>query len=136
MTIDDVHKFERRSWFASPLRHTGDVTWNQAKRSRLDELRVKEAQAVLTQGERRELEALFAELDAEEAVALRPAMDRVAGEIEALRVERARVDARSLKLEHVIEQQERLLSEVRTYAGRVRARRAELADEIRRLKAS
>jgi hypothetical protein len=122
--------------FGALIGHTGDVMWDEGKRRRLDELRIKEAQAALADDERAELAVLFAELDAEEALALRPAMERVAREIEELRVEKARVDERNRELERVIEQQESLLAEVRAYAGRVRVRRAELADELRRLKAS
>ena len=90
----------------------------------------------LSEAERTELASLYAELDAEEALALAPALARIALETEDLRAERARVEAWARELERVVEQQENLLVEARAYAGRLRVRRAALADEARRLKAS
>jgi len=110
--------------------------WNQDQSRRLDELRLEEARRALTEAEQAELGRLLAELDAEEAQALRPALDRLAQEASALRAETARVEARARELEGVVAQQESLLAEVRAYAERVRLRRAALADEFRRLKAS
>jgi hypothetical protein len=110
--------------------------WNEEKRHRLDELRLEEARRTLTEAEQTELGELFGELDAEEARALQPALDRLARETDELRAEKARVEARARELERVVEQQEKLLAEARAYAGRVRLRRAALADEFRRLKAS
>lgn len=87
--------------------------WDEGKRRRLDELRIKEARAELGEEERAELSALFAELDADEELALRPALSRMALEAEELRAEKARVDERNRELERVIQQQESLLAEVR-----------------------
>jgi hypothetical protein len=41
--------------------------WNQEKQERLDALRIREAQEILSEAERAKMDALFAELDAEEA---------------------------------------------------------------------
>jgi hypothetical protein len=110
--------------------------WSEEKSRRLDALRREEAERTLTEPERSELDALFAELDAEEARALRPALDRLTRETDELRAEKARVAAWAGELEHIVAEQEKLLSEARAYAGRLRVRRAALADEARRLKAS
>jgi hypothetical protein len=110
--------------------------WDEEKKHRLEELRLEEARRALTETEETELAALFGELDADEARALQPALDRLTRETDKLRAEKARVEARARALERVVEQQEKLLAEARAYAGRVRLRRAALADEFRRLKAS
>ncbi len=110
--------------------------WNEQARRRFDQLRRDEAARDLSEAERTELASLYAELDAEEALALAPALARIALETEDLRAERARVEAWARELERVVEQQENLLVEARAYAGRLRVRRAALADEARRLKAS
>ena len=49
----------------------------KGRQQRLDALRLREAQGLLTETERAELEALFATLEAEEAAALRPAIERM-----------------------------------------------------------
>jgi hypothetical protein len=110
--------------------------WNDEAQRRFDELRRAEAESGLNEGERAELAALRAELDAEEANALAPALARIARETAELRAEKARVDAWAHDLEQIAEQQERLLAEARAYASGLRVRRAALADEARRLKAS
>ena len=115
--------------------HTEGVMWNDENRRRLNELRLEEARRALSAAEQAELGALYEELDAEEAQALRPALNRLARETDALRIEKARVEARARELERIVDQQEQLLAEARAYAGRVRLRRAALTDEFRRLKA-
>lgn len=92
--------------------------WNEEKSRRLDELRLEDARRALTEAERAELEGLFGELDAEEARALQPALDRLAREAGELYAEKARVEAQARELERIIEQQERLLTEARAYADR------------------
>lgn len=110
--------------------------WNPEKRRCLHDLRCAEAERALTSTERAELDGLFAELDAEEARALEPALARVAREASELGAERARLGTWATELEHIVEEQEQLLAEARAYAGRLRVRRAALADEARKLKAS
>jgi SMC interacting uncharacterized protein involved in chromosome segregation len=110
--------------------------WSEEKSRRFDELRLEEARRALTEVEQAELEGLFEELNAEETRALQPALDRLAREADELRAEKARVEAQARELERIVEQQEKLLAEARAYAGRVRLRRAALAEEFRRLKAS
>jgi hypothetical protein len=110
--------------------------WSEKKSHRLDELRLEEARRALTEVEQAELGGLFEELEAEDLRTLRPALDRLAREADELRAEKARVEAQARDLERIVEQQEKLLAEVRAYAGRVRLRRAALAEEFRRRKAS
>src|SRR6266849_2280699 len=44
--------------------------WDENKQGRLDSLRIREARGILTEAERADLDALLAELDAEEAEAM------------------------------------------------------------------
>jgi DNA repair exonuclease SbcCD ATPase subunit len=138
---------DRRREGATPLRsvvlgvaaHVGQTEHamsDEGKSRRLDDLRRKEAEQELSEAERAELEGLFAALDAEEARALGPAAARVAKDVEELRAEKARVEAWTRQLEHIVGEQEKLLADARAYAGRLRMRRAALADEASRLKAS
>ena len=118
------------------MRHTALAMWNEEKSHRLHALRSEEARRELTGAERAELEGLFAELYAEEAQALGPAVARLAREADELRAEKVQAQTWTRELEHIIDEQEKLLAEARAFAGRLRVRRAALADEARRLKAS
>lgn len=108
--------------------------WNDQKSQRLDALRREEARRALTDAERTELAALFAELDAEEARALQPALDRMAEEANDLRARTAQVEAEAMELERIVAQQEKLLAEARAYAERLRQRRSALTDEFHRVR--
>jgi hypothetical protein len=112
------------------------IMWNDDKSQRFDRLRRDEALRPLNEVEQAELEALSAELDAEEARALQPAIERLGREADELRARKAQLDAQARGLEGVVAQQERLLAEARAYAERLRLRRTALTDEFRRLKAS
>jgi hypothetical protein len=108
--------------------------WNKAKRERYDELRREGALRALTDRERADLAALKAELDAEEARAMKPALDRLAREADELRAAKAEADARAGALERIVEQDQKLLAEARAYADRLRERRDALREEFDRLR--
>jgi len=107
--------------------------WNEDKKQRLDALRIREAQGTLTSEERAELESLFAELDADEATALAPALERMRQQQTALRVEREQLKVEVAALERIAEEQEQLLAEANAYLSGLRAKRSALADEYRRV---
>lgn len=88
--------------------------WNEDKQQRLDALRVHEAQGTLTDAERAELEALFAELDAEEADAIQPALERMEQQAE-LHAAKTYLEAETVQLERIISEQEQLLADARSY---------------------
>src|SRR2546426_2839882 len=100
--------------------------WNEGKQQRLDLLRIREAEGLLTEAECAEMEALFAELDAEEAAALRPAMQRMQQRQADLRTEKEKLAAEAAQLERIAHAQEELLAEACSYLAHLRARRAEL----------
>src|ERR1700679_2111169 len=104
--------------------------WNKDKAERLDHLRGEEARRSLTDPERAELSTLFAELDAEEARALAPALARLGHEADGLRQRKARVEAAAVELERIVSQQEKVLAEAHAYAELLRGRRAALAEEF------
>ena len=106
---------------------------NRDRRRRLDTLRLRKAQGVLSESERAELEALFAALDAVEAVVMRPAQERSERRQAELERERDRLAEEAAQLERVLQEQQRLLAEARTYLEQLRARRAALADELHRI---
>ena len=110
--------------------------WSTDKAERFDHLRGEEARRSLTDPERAELTALFAELDAEAARALAPALVRLGHETDALRERKARVEAASAELERIVARQETLLADVRAYADMLRRRRTALAEEFRRVQES
>jgi hypothetical protein len=106
---------------------------NKDRQLRLDALRLREAQGILTEAERAELETLFAALDAEEAEAMHPTLERMQARQLELQREKEQLGAEAAQLERVVREQEQLLAEARSYLDRLRARRAALADEFQRI---
>jgi len=107
--------------------------WNQEKQQRLDALRVREAQEVLSETERAELEALFAELDADEAEAMRPALERMQHQQTELLAEKKHLRAEAAQLERIANAQEQLLAEAGAYLFDLRTKRIALATEYHRI---
>lgn len=103
--------------------------WNDEKQKRFDALRLKETQGVLNDVEAQELQAFFAELEAEEAETLKEGMEHMDARQDSLRVEKERVEDRNERLVVIIAEQERLLAEARTYLTRLRIKQTELRAE-------
>src|SRR5262245_3677912 len=76
---------------------------NKDRQLRLDALRLREAQGILTEAEGAELETLFAALDAEEAEAMRPALERMRGRQAELQREKEQLEAEAAQLERAVE---------------------------------
>lgn len=87
----------------------------------------------MTDPERAELSRLFEDLDADEADALRPAMEQAAARAGALAVEKAQLDAQADALVRIATEQERLLADATTYLQKLREKSAALAEDYRRL---
>lgn len=68
--------------------------WTDEKQRLLDSLREKEFAGTLTADEQRQLDLLFAEIEAEEEEMLRPAMERYDQRIAELQSECAETEAR------------------------------------------
>jgi len=107
--------------------------WNQEKQERLDTRRVREAQGIQSETERAELSALFAELNAEEAEALRPAIERMQHQHTDLLAEKKSLQAEVGQLERIVNTQEQLLAESRAYLLGLRTKRTALAEDYRRI---
>jgi hypothetical protein len=84
---------------------------NKDRQQRLDALRLREAQGILTEAERAELEALFAALDAEETEAMRPALERMQGHQAELQREKEQLGAEAAQLERAVESGEACIIE-------------------------
>lgn len=96
---------------------------------RLEQLRLREAEGILTEQERTELLAIFAELDAEEAEALKPAKE----ESRQLREEKAELEEIASQLQDIATEHKQLLTDARAYLTQLQSKRALLADRYYRL---
>lgn len=109
------------------------MRWTEQKSQRFQALRRAEAHGALTDAERADLESLSADLDADEADALRPALERMDAEAAALAAERADLDAKAAALARIAEEEEHLLTEAWAYVERLRQKSAALAEDYRRV---
>lgn len=109
------------------------MRWNEDRSLRFQALRAAEAQRPLTGAERSELDLLLADLDADEADDLRPAMERAQGRVDDLAVEKARLDAQADALARIVAEQEKLLAEATAYVQKLRDKSAALTEDYRRL---
>ena len=102
--------------------------WIEEKQRQFDALREKEFVGTLTVDEQQELNQFFAELDAEEAKMLRPAMERMEQERIERQSEIADLQQKNALLAKLAEQEEQLLQ-------RARAVMQEVHNEQMRLRA-
>ncbi|MDE0553119.1 MAG: hypothetical protein OXI24_02805 [Candidatus Poribacteria bacterium] len=77
------------------------------RQHRLERLRLREAEGSLTEEERTELLAIFAELDAEEAEALKPGKEKS----QKLQEEKAELEEMASQLQDIVTEHKRLLTE-------------------------
>jgi hypothetical protein len=89
--------------------------WNKDKQQCLDGFRLREALGSLTESEQAEMEALFAELDAEEAEAMRPALERMEETQAELQQEIGRRAAEAARLERIVRGHEQLLAAAKSH---------------------
>ena len=99
------------------------------RQHRLEELRLREAEGILTKQEHAELLAIFAELDAEEAKALKPAKEKS----QQLQTEKEALEATALQLQDIVTEHKQLLTDARAYLTQLQSKRALLADKYYRL---
>jgi len=109
------------------------MRWTDDKAARFQVLRHAEARGTLLNVERVELEALLAELDADEADALRPAMERMDAQAAAMVKEKASLDTKAAELLRIADEEELLLADARAYLERLRQQSAALAEEYLRV---
>lgn len=99
------------------------------RRYRLEQLRLREAAGNLTKQEQAELLTIFAELDAEEAEALKPAKEKS----RQLQEEKAELEEIASQLEDIVTEHKQLLTDTRAYLTQLQSKRALLADKYYRL---
>lgn len=109
------------------------MRWTDDKAARFQELRRAEARRALLGPERAELDALLADLDADEADALRPAMDRMNAQAAGMVEEKLLLDEKARELLRIADEEERLLADARAYLERLRQRSAALAEDYLRV---
>lgn len=103
--------------------------WTDEKQQRLDTLREKEFAGTLSADEHQQLESLFAELDAEEAQVLRPAIKRIERQHQHDQAEIARLQKKKELLAALAEQEELLLQRARSVLQEVQSEKARLRAE-------
>ena len=103
------------------------------RQRRLDTLKIREAEGTLTQKERKELDAIFAELDVEEAVALKPAIEKHQAFIDSLLAEEMELETTIAQLQVIVATQKQLVEDARAYLMQLSTKRAILADKYHAL---
>lgn len=103
------------------------------RQNRLDTLKIREADRTLTLKQRAELEAIFAELDAEEARALKQATEKHQEFIDSLLKKEAELETTVAQLRGIVTAQKQLLEDARAYLMQLRAKRLILADKYHTL---
>ncbi len=99
------------------------------RQHRLEELRHREGEGTLTEQEQAELLAIFAELDAEEAEALKPVKERS----RRLQEEKLELEETVSQLQDIVIEHKQLLTDARVYLTQLQSKRALLADKYYRL---
>ena len=99
------------------------------RQHRLEQLRFREAEGTLTEQEQSELSSIFAELDAEEAEALKPAKE----ESQKLQEEKTELAEIASQLQDIVNEYKQLLTDARWYLTQLQSKRALLADKYYRL---
>ena len=94
------------------------------RQSQLDRLKIREVEGTLTQKERTELDAIFAELDAEETVALKPAREKHQAFIDSLLEEETALETTIAQLQVVVTTQKQLVEDARAYLMQLRTKPA------------
>ena len=103
------------------------------RQNRLDALKIREVEETLTQAERAELDAILAELDAEEAVALKQAMEKRQEFIDSLLEKETGLETTVAELQAIVTAQKHLVEDAHAYLKQLRSKRSILADKYRTL---
>ncbi len=108
------------------------TSWTNDSQARLDRLRGRELAGALTEAECVELAALMAQVEAEEADALAPAMDRLRAEVVAQEHELAALQGENEELARLLAQQQSLAADARRFLAEFDERRAAILGALAR----
>jgi hypothetical protein len=108
------------------------MNWTKDSQARLDSLRQKELAGTLTEPEQAELADLMAQVEADEARALAPAMHRLRGEVGDLERELGVVQGENEELARLLAQQQALAADARRFLAEFEQRRASILDGLAR----
>lgn len=108
------------------------MSWTKDSQARLDRLREKELAGALTGPEQVELGGLMAQVEAEEAQALAPAMERLRAEASELEQELCTVQDKNEELARLLAQQQTLAADARRFLVEFEQRRASILDALAR----
>ena len=100
------------------------MSWTKDSQARLDRLQNRELDGTLTESEQVELAALVAQVEAEEAQALTPAMNRLRAEVAEQEREIGTLQEESEELARLLAQQQSLAADARRFLAEFDQRRA------------
>ena len=106
--------------------------WTNDDQTRLDHLRARELAGTLTPPEQVELGTLMAQIEAEEAQALAPAMNRLRAEIVEQERQLSTVQDENEELARLLAQQQSLAADARRFLAEFDERRAAILGALAR----
>jgi flagellar hook-associated protein FlgK len=109
------------------------MSWTKETQATLDHLREKELAGALTPAEQAEVAALMAEVEAEEAQSLAPAMTRLRGDVDGLIQDVRGVELRNEELARLVAQQQQLAADARRFLAEFDQRRTSILDALARM---
>lgn len=108
------------------------MNWTKDNQARLDGLRQKELAGTLREPEQVELAGLMAQVEADEARALAPAMHRLRAEVGELEHEIGVVQGENEDLARLLAQQQALAADARHFLAEFEQRRASILEGLAR----
>ena len=109
------------------------MSWTKDSQARLDHLRKKELAGALTDAEQTELADRMAQVEAEEAQALGPAMNRLRAEVAKTERELSALQEQNEELARLLAQQQSLAADARRFLEQFEQRRASILDALARV---
>jgi SMC interacting uncharacterized protein involved in chromosome segregation len=108
------------------------MSWTKDSQARLDRLRHKELAGTLTEPEQVELAALMAQVEAEEAQVLAPAMKSLRAEVSEQERELGMLQGENEELARLLAQQQSLAADARRFLAEFDQRRAAILGALAR----
>jgi ATPase subunit of ABC transporter with duplicated ATPase domains len=109
------------------------MSWTNSRQERLNHLRNRELAGTLTEPEQVELEVLMADIEAEEAQSLAPAMQQLHAEALELEREIAVVEAENEESARLLARQQALVADGQRFLIEFEQRRTSILDGLARL---